>query len=38
MFWIDSFGEGFSVWFGPEMVDVFETKEEAETFVLEMQK
>jgi hypothetical protein len=38
MWWIDSWGNGFAAWFGPEMVDLFQTREEAEAFVVEMQK
>lgn len=33
MWWIDFFGSGFAVWFGPDMVDIFQTKEEAVAFV-----
>jgi len=38
MWWIDSWGNGFAAWFGPEMVELFQTQEEAEAFVLEMRK
>ena len=38
MWWIDNWGEGFAAWYGPDMVELFSTKEEAEAFVEEMRK
>lgn len=36
MYWIDAFGEGFAVYFCGEIVDFFETIEEAEAMVVEL--
>ena len=38
MFWIDTFGKGYAVWFGAEQIEEFDTREEAEEFIEEMQK
>ena len=33
MYWIDTFAEGFAVWFECDMVELCETREEAEALI-----
>ena len=38
MYWIDVFGKGYAVWFGADVVQDFDSLEEAEEFIVEMNK
>ena len=38
MFWIDTFSKSYAVWFCGEQIDEFDSIEEAEEFLEEMQK
>ena len=38
MYWIETFGKGFVVCFGPDVVQDFDSLEEAEEYITEMNK
>jgi len=36
MYWVDTFGEGFAVYYCGEIVEIVETQEEAEALINEL--
>ncbi len=36
MFWIDTFGDGFAVWYSGEIVELCKTRKQAEDLIAEL--